>query len=110
MAYEKWGDVKPQKGKQSLAFDMIGKVDFMLWGGARFGGKSELLSMIPLVFCKDKSFRGIFFRRQYDEIMGSNGLWEKGQNMYPLFNASAHISNKCWQFKSGAMQFYRHMY
>ena len=110
MAYESWEDVHPQEGKQLQAFQMIGEVDFMLWGGARFGGKSELLSMIPPVFAGDKYYRGIFFRRQYDEIMGANGLWEKAENMYPLFGAGAHISNKCWTFPSGARQLYRHMY
>jgi len=32
MAYDKWEDVHPQEGKQELAFNMIGQVDFMLWG------------------------------------------------------------------------------
>jgi phage terminase large subunit-like protein len=89
---------------------MIGDVDFMLWGGARFGGKSEILSMIPCCFAEDKSFRGIFFRRQYDEIMGANGLWEKGENQYPLFGAQPKISDKAWVWPSGAKQFYRHMF
>jgi len=110
MAYEHHEEVVPQKGKQELAFDMISQVDFMLWGGARFGGKSELLSMIPLLFCDDKAYRGIFFRRQYDEIMGANGLWEKAENMYPLFNANPRLSDKSWTFPTGAKQFYRHMY
>lgn len=33
MAYNTWEDVKPQEGKQKFAFDLIGKVDFMLAGG-----------------------------------------------------------------------------
>ena len=110
MAYTKWQDVVPQKGKQELAMNMVGKVDFMLMGGARFGGKSELLSMMPLMFSEDSKFRGIFFRRQYDEIMGANSLWEKAENMYPFFDGSPHLSAKSWSFPSGSKQFYRHMY
>jgi hypothetical protein len=110
MAYNSISDVHPQEGKQEQAFRMLGSVDFMLWGGARFGGKSELLSMIPLTFCDDSAFRGIFFRRQYDEIMGANGLWEKAENQYKLFNARPLHSRAMWQFPSGARQFYRHMF
>jgi len=110
MSYESWEDVKPQEGKQQLAIDLAGEVDFMLLGGARFGGKSELLSMIPLKFSDDPKFRGIFFRRQYDEIMGANSLWEKAENMYTFFGAVPKLSAKSWRFHSGALQFYRHMH
>lgn len=112
MAYKSIADVRPQEGKQTLAYSMMvnGKVDFIILGGARFGGKSEILSMVPLAFSDDQSFRGIFFRRQYDEIMGANGLWQKAQNQYTLFNGSPRVSNAKWVFPSGAEQEYRHMY
>ncbi len=71
---------------------------------------SELLSMVPLLFADDPNYRGIFFRRQYDEIMGSNGLWEKAENMYPLFQAEPRISKKRWDFPCGARQVYAHMF
>lgn len=112
MSYEKKEDIRPQAGKQLQVMQMIRnqEVDFMLCGGARAGGKSELLSMMPLLFAHDKQYRGIFFRRQYDEIMGANGLWQKAQNMYPFFNAKPNKSDKTWTFPSGAIQEYRHMY
>lgn len=110
MPYKSWEDVKPQKGKQEFAFSLMGNVDFMIMGGARGGGKSELLTMIPLMFADDSYFRGIFFRRQYDEIMGANGLWQKAEGMYPLFDGKANISNKVWKFPSGARQEFRHMF
>lgn len=71
---------------------------------------SELMTMIPLIFNHDKHFRGIFFRRQYDELMGGGGLWHKASNMYPLFNAKANISSKTWTFPSGAKQQFSHMF
>lgn len=110
MPYEVYTDVCPQAGKQEFCFGLIGKVDFMIMGGARGGGKSELLTMIPPLYAADKYFRGIFFRRQYDEIMGANGLWQKAQGMYPLFDAKPHVSDKAWQFPTGARQEFRHMY
>ena len=86
-----------------------GEIDFMLYGGSRGGGKSELLTMVPLIFNHDKYYRGIFFRRHYKEIMGSNSLWQKAGNMYPLFNAKANKSDKTYTFPSGAMQEFSHM-
>lgn len=110
MPYNTWEDVKPQKGKQEFAFSLIGEVDFMIAGGARGGGKSELLTMMPLVYVDDPYYRGIFFRRQYDEIMGANGLWQKAEGMYPLFGAKQNISSKTWKFPSGARQQFSHMF
>lgn len=112
MAYEKWQDVVPQAGKQKQCMQMIQnkEVDFLLMGGARAGGKTEILSMIPLMFCNDPQYRGIFFRRSYEEIMGANGLWQKAENMYPLFKAGANKTSKTWKFPSGALQEYSHMY
>ena len=110
MTYATWEDVRPQAGKQEFAFGLLPKVDFMLAGGARGGGKSELLTMIPAMYADDKYYRGIFFRRNYDEIMGANGLWQKAEGMYPLFDASKNTTNKVWTFPSGARQEFRHMY
>jgi phage terminase large subunit-like protein len=110
MAYNSWKDIKPQAGKQELAFSLLGKVDFMLWGGSRFGGKSELLTMIPLPFYKDPDFRAIYFRRSYKEIMQSNGLWDKANSMFPLFKGVGTPSAMTWKFPSNARVQYSHMY
>lgn len=77
--------------------------------GSRGGGKSELLSMIPLKYCDDKYYRGISFRREYSEIMGANGLWQKAEAMYPLFDGHPLVSKAVWKWPSGAQQQYRHM-
>lgn len=112
MAYEKWQDVVPQEGKQEAVFRMIAnnEVDFMLMGGSRGGGKSELLTMIPLLYCQDPGFRGVFLRREYSEIMGANGIWEKTQNMYPLFKATPNITDKMWKFPSKSNVRMRHLF
>lgn len=99
---------KPQAGKQLLAFTT--KVDFMIYGGARGAGKSELLAMRPLEFINDPKFSGIFFRRQYAELTGAGGLWDKSKKMYPEFNAQMNISNLRWDFKSGAQIRMSHMH
>lgn len=112
MSYKTRKDVRPQAGKQQMVMKMIKnqEVDFMLAGGARAGGKSELLSMMPLLFAHDPQYRGIFFRRSFQEIMGANGLWQKGQNMYHLFKAKPNKSSKTFTFPTGAIQEYGHLY
>lgn len=111
MAYETWQDVKPQPGKQERVFQMIAnnEVDFMLMGGSRGGGKSELLTMTPLLFCDDPGFRGVFLRREYSQLMGANSIWEKCQNMYPLFRAKPNISDKVWKFPASSNVRLRHL-
>lgn len=112
MSYKCKEDVRPQQGRQSELFRMVAnqEADFFMIGGSRFGGKSELLSMMDLLFADDPKFRSIKFRRSYDEIMGANGLWEKAENQYPFFGATSNKSDKHWKFPSGAKALYRHMY
>lgn len=107
--YQSWEDVHPQPGKQEFAMSLVGKVDFMLWGGSRYGGKSEILSQVPLLFCDDASYRGIFFRNTYGEITGAGSLWDKAEGMYTLFDGESRQNPMHWKFPSGAKQFYSYM-
>jgi phage terminase large subunit-like protein len=86
------------------------EADFYMIGGSRFGGKSEVISMVDLLFAGDPKYRSIKFRRSFDEIMGANGLWEKAENQYGFFQAKSNKSDKSWTFPSGAKALYRHMY
>lgn len=112
MAYNKREDVRPQEGRQTDLFRMIEnqEADFYMIGGSRFGGKSEVISMVDLLFAHDPKYRSIKFRRLFDEIMGANGLWEKAENQYKLFGAVPNKSDKSWTFPSGAKSLYRHMF
>lgn len=112
MSYSCAEDVRPQEGKQTKFFEMVmnQEADFYMIGGSRFGGKSELTSMLDLIFAGDPKFRSIKFRRSYDEIMGANGLWEKAENQYTFFGAKPNKSDKSWTFPSGAKSLYRHMF
>lgn len=112
MSYSCKEDVRPQKGRQTELFQMIAnqEADFYMIGGSRFGGKSEVISMVDLLFAGDPKYRSIKFRRQFDEIMGANGLWEKAENQYVWFDAKSNKSDKSWTFPSGAKSFYRHMF
>jgi len=105
-----WQDIKPQEGKQTLAFRRIDEVDFMVFGGARGAGKTDLITMLPLKDLHDGFSRFIYFRREYAEIMGSNGLWEKASKYFPYFDGKPHLSAAKWSFPSGASVRYSHMF
>jgi len=100
--------IEPQAGKQKQACNIA--VDFLIYGGARGAGKSYLLNMLPLKHIEDPKFRGIFFRRQHDEIMGAGGLWDTATSMYPQFGAHPNLSNLRWKFPSKAVLQMKHMY
>lgn len=112
--------VGPQEGKQTLAWNMCSQtkeqkekgntVDFMIYGGARGAGKSELLAMLPLAHYRDPKFEGIFFRREYSELIGAGGLWGKANNMYPEFGGRPHLTNLKYTFPNGSSQRFMHMY
>ncbi len=107
--YSSYLDVRPQEGKQTHAMSLVGEVDFMLWGGSRFGGKSQILSMAPTLFANDPNYRGIFFRKTFGEITGAGSLWDKAESMYPLFDAISRQNPLCWKFPGGATQYYSYM-
>ncbi len=107
--YESWEDVGPQEGKQEMAMSLVGKVDFMLWGGSRFGGKSQLLTQVPCLYCDDSKYRGIFFRNTFGEITGAGSLWDKAESTYPLFDAWPRQNPLSWNWPSGAKQYYSYM-
>lgn len=112
MSYNCTEDVKPQKGKQEKLFHMIAnqEADFYLVGGSRMGGKSEMLTMADLIFAGDPNFRSIKFRRSFSELLGAGSLWEKAQSQYKLFGAKSNKSEHFWEFPSGAIAKYSHMY
>lgn len=66
--------------------------------------------MLPLKHIHDPKFRGIFFRRQHDEITGAGGLWDTSKDLYPQFGAEPNISNLKWTFPSNAEVRMKHMY
>jgi len=77
---------------------------------ARGAGKSYLMSMASLLFKDDPEYNGIYFRREYGQIMAGGGLWETGMKMYPQFGAKPNIANVKFTFPSGAKVRYSHMF
>lgn len=90
---------------------MLGDVDFMLLGGSRYGGKSLVEVMISLRYQHDKDYRGIYFRKQSDQLIGGGSLDEYCKSMYTWYDAKrVGKPNICYTFPSGATVELRHMY
>jgi hypothetical protein len=95
--------IGPISEKQQLVFQRATEVDFMIIGGSRGGGKSEVITQLPLMWHEDPNFTATFIRTEIGQLMGSEGLWEKAGKYYPLFKAKSKLSpTPMYTFKSGA--------
>lgn len=95
-------EIGPCSPMQELVFKRATEVDFMIIGGSRGGGKSEVITQIPLMWRDDPRFNGMFVRVQYDQLTGAGGLWETAYKYYPLLGARPIKSPPpYYQFPSG---------
>ena len=103
--------IGPCSEKQALVFKRAHEVDFMIIGGSRGGGKSEVITQLPLMFKDDPNFNAIFFRREYDQLLGAGGLWEIAGKYYPLFGA-VPVKNPVptYTFPNNAKVRFKHMH
>jgi phage terminase large subunit-like protein len=97
---------------QDMRCITVEREDGLFLTGDRFlvTHNSELLAMRPLEYVNDPNFSGVFFRRQYAELTGAGGLWDKSKKMYPEFKAKPNISNLRWDFPTGAQVRMSHMH
>lgn len=82
-------EIGPCSPMQELVFQRATEVDFMIIGGSRGGGKSEVITQLALEHKDDPKFNGIYMRTQYDQLLGAGGLWEIASKYYPLFGAKS---------------------
>ncbi len=67
------------------------------------GGKSEVMTQIPLMWKDDPHFTGLFTRVMLKQLLGSGGLWEIAAKYYPLLGAkSVKMPLPMYTFPSGA--------
>lgn len=109
MAFTRIEDIGPQPGKQQQAFDLLGKVDFMIWGGSRYCGKSLLTSMVSAAYQEDPNFRAIYFRRNNDQLIGGGSLYEHCNSIYKFCGAKSRKNPITFTFPSGSTVELRHM-
>jgi hypothetical protein len=100
-------DIRPQAGPQE-AF-LRTSADIAIYGGSAGGGKTYALLLDALRGIKESTWKPVIFRRTYPQITGSNGLWDKATELYPLVGGTLRQSQMDVRFPSGSYIKFTHM-
>mgnify|MGYP001574831116 CR=1 FL=1 len=78
------------------------------FGGAVYGGKSDVLLMYPIVhgWIKNKKFKGLFLRRTMPELR--NEIIPRSELYYQRWGGKFNKSDSVWKFPSGALILFGH--
>lgn len=70
-----------------------------LYGGAAYGGKSFLLTLLPLIrgFYKFRGFKGIILRRKFPDL--EREIIRLSKEYYPLTGATYNETKHSWEWK-----------
>lgn len=96
---------KPHPGPQEKFLEHF-YVDEILYGGAKGGGKTDVLlwDFIDNELIQKSNYRGIIFRRTFPrltEIIDRSLKWFTGQAEY-------NKGERCWEWPTGAKLYFRH--
>ena len=88
--------------KQELVLSLPDTVFEALFGGAAYGGKSELLLYLPIArrFVEHPQFKGLILRRTFPEL--EREMIRRAYEIYPLSGAIPKDEGRTWKFPSGA--------
>lgn len=78
------------------------------FGGAVYGGKSDVLLMYPIIYgwIKNPKFKGLFLRRTMPELR--NEIIPRSKLYYKRFGGTFNKSDSIWEFPSGALIYFGH--
>lgn len=100
-------EIKPQPGPQT-AFLSSG-ADFVIYGGARGGGKTFAALLEPLRHVHVPNFNAVIFRRNSPQITNAGGLWDKSCEIYPALKGKSSIARLWWRWPNGVSIAFRHL-
>lgn len=94
--------IKVNPGKQTLFCSLPDSIFEALYGGAKGGGKSHALRILPLLreWYKISTFHGIILRRTYPELEKHQIM--EAHKIYPYFGGKYNSMYKRYVFPSGA--------
>lgn len=94
--------------KQEKFLQMPYTVKEGFFGGAVYGGKSDVLLMYPVIheWIKNPKFKGLFLRRTMPELR--NEIIPRSKQYYPRWGGTYNKSDHIWEFPSGALIFFGH--
>ena len=100
-------EIRPQPGPQERFLSSA--ADITVGGGGAGGGKTWGILYEPIRHIPNPNFRCVTFRREYPQITGPGGLWDKTWEMYPLKGGKAREGHLDWEFPSGSRVKFAHM-
>lgn len=94
--------IRPQKGPQEKF--LATSADIAIYGGAAGGGKTYAILMEPLRYINTKGYRAVIFRKNFNQIFASGGIWDESQEMYGDIAGAKSVQTPKfrWSFKSKA--------
>ncbi len=98
---------RPQEGPQTHAI-LATFIDELFYGGARGGGKSDFLlgDFLQDVETYKGHWRGILFRKTYDEL---EELQNRAEKLFPQTGAEYRAGKRTWFWPNGAFLKMRYM-
>lgn len=101
---------KPNK-KQELFASIPDSIFEAMYGGAAFGGKSELLLNLTIMrgFHQYPRYKGIIFRRTFPELEAELIVRSQSRGFFKGVGAKYNADKKRWVFPSGAIFQFAHM-
>ena len=94
--------IRPQKGPQEKF--LATSADIGIYGGAAGGGKTYAILMEPLRYINTKGYRAVIFRKNFNQIFASGGIWDESQEMYGDIAGAKSVQTPKfrWSFKNKA--------
>lgn len=91
-------EVKPHD-RQGDFLSIPDEVFEALYGGAAYGGKSFILTLLPLIrgFYKYRGFKGIILRRKFPDL--EREIIRLSKEYYPLTGATYNETKHSWEWK-----------
>ena len=90
-------DIKPHEVQEEL-LTLPDEIFEALYGGAAYGGKSWILTLLPLFrgFYKYRGFKGIIFRRKFPDL--EREIIRLSQEYYPNTGAKYNQQKHSWEW------------
>lgn len=90
--------LKPNPGKQEDFLSLPDSIFEALYGGAAYGGKSWILTMLPLFrgFYKFRGFKGIILRRKFPDL--EKEIIRLSKEWYPSTGGKYNESKHTWEW------------
>lgn len=94
--------IRPQKGPQEKFLATTAEI--AIYGGAAGGGKTYAILMEPLRYIYTKGYRAVIFRKNFNQIFASGGIWDESREMYSDISGAKSVQTPKfkWSFKNMA--------